>query len=164
MKIRTIRNVILVSFISLLFGCATQQKFESTEIKQVVEVGNKDKETIFNSARQWFSEYFVSGKSVVDYEDKKEGVIIGNGIATIGTGPLGLIEYKIKYQVRVDTKDSKFRASTKVIEHMNSDTKSTYSVYSVSTERANNAEAHVKKIISELESYVSNNTSAQGNW
>jgi len=163
MENRVIRNIIFTSIVLFLFGCATQQ-FKPVELTEVVEVGNKDQETIYNRTRQWFSQYFVSGKSVIDYEDKKEGTIIGNGIASIGSDPFGLIQYKIEYNVRIDTKDGKFRALTKIIKHTNTDSKSTYAVYAVSEERAADASKHVSKIVADIKAYVMGNSGANPDW
>jgi len=163
MKNKAIQKIILTSIILFLFGCVAKQ-FKPVELTQVVEVGNKDQETIYNRTRQWFSQYFVSGKSVIDYEDKKEGTIIGNGVAEIGTGPFGLIKYKIEYNVRIDTKNGKFRALTKIIKHTNTDTKSTYTVANVSEDRAADAAKHVSKIIADIKAYVTGNSDAKSNW
>lgn len=138
-----------------LAGCATTE-YKAVEVTSVVNVPNQDQKALFKKTRQWFSQYFVSGESVVDYEDPESGTIIGNGIANIGSDPFGIIQYKIKYNVRIDTKDNKFRALTKIIEHTNTDSKSTYTVSYVSKERIADAEKQVNEIVKDIETYVTN--------
>ena len=159
-----IKNALLVSVIIFSFGCATQQ-FQPVELTNVVTIPNKDQKAIYNKTRQWFSQYFVSGESVIDYEDKEAGTIIGNGIAKIGSDPFGFVQYNIKYNVRIDTKDGKFRALTKISQHTNTDSKSTYTVYNVSKDRAADAEKHVNKIVTDIKNYVSNSSiGSQADW
>jgi len=126
----------------------------SVETTEVVEVQNQNQKEIYAKARQWFSQYFVSGKSVVDYEDPETGTIIGNGIAQIGTDPFGLIKYNIEYNIRIDTKDGKFRVVTKIIKHTNTDTNGTYDVNYLSKDRESLAVQHVSKIVSDINKYV----------
>lgn len=140
-----------------LTGCATSE-YKAVEVTSVVDVPDQDQKTLFKKTRQWFSQYFVSGKSVIDYEDLESGTIIGNGIASVGSDPFGIIEYNIKYNIRIDTKNNKFRALTKIIEHTNTDSNSTYTVGYVSQERINDAEIKVKEIVKNIESYVTNKT------
>ncbi|MFC1751194.1 DUF4468 domain-containing protein [Pseudomonadota bacterium] len=147
------KGVLVLACVLTIAGCATQQ-FKPVETTNVVNVPSQGQKEIYNKARQWFSQYFVSGKSVVDYENQEEGTIIGNGIANIGSDPFGLIQYKIKYNIRIDTKEGKFRALTKINEHTNTDSKSTYSVSYVSKEREADAINHVNTIVADIESYL----------
>ena len=144
-----------IALVAVLFvtGCAMEQ-YKPVEIKNVVSIPSQNQKVIYNKTRQWFSQYFVSGKSVVDYENPDEGTIIGNGFANIGSDTFGIIQYNIKYNVRIDTKDGKFRALTKINEHLNDDSSKTYSVSYITKERSDNAIKHVNKIVSDLESYV----------
>lgn len=153
MKKHTISYVLIFSVVLLFMGCVTQP-YKPIETTNIVEIPNQDQQTIYNKTRQWFSQYFVSGKSVVDYENPEAGTIIGNGVANVGSDPFGLIQYEIKYNIRIDTKDGKFRALTKIIEHTNTDSKSTYTVSNVSKAREAAAVEHVSKIVSDIENYV----------
>ena len=139
----------------MLAGC-TVTEYKPVEVTTVVDVPNQNQKILYRKTRQWFSQYFVSGESVIDYEDPEAGTIIGNGITNIGSDPFGLIQYDIEYNVRIDTKDNKFRALTKIIKHTNNDGKSTYTVRNVSSGRLADAETKVIEIVSEIEEYVNN--------
>jgi Domain of unknown function (DUF4468) with TBP-like fold len=144
----------LLATLVLVASCATQP-YVPIETTEVVNLPGQKQRDIYNKTRQWFSQYFVSGKSVVDYENAEAGTIIGNGVANIGRDPLGLIAYDIHYNVRIDMKDEKLRAVTRIIKHTNTDHKSTYDVSYSSEERDAKAKAHISMIVADIKKYVS---------
>ena len=146
-------SVLLATFV-LVAGCA-MQPYVPVETTEVVDLPGHKQRDIYNKTRQWFSQYFVSGKSVVDYENPEAGTIIGNGVATIGSDPFGVITYQIHYNIRIDTKDEKLRAATKIIKHTNTDSKSTYDVGYLAEDRNAKAKAHVSTIVADIKKYVS---------
>jgi hypothetical protein len=155
MKKSILKTALFVSVLSVIAGCQTTSTvYKPVEVTEVVNIPGQSQEEIYNKTRQWFSQYFVSGESVVDYEDPKAGTIIGNGIADNGTDFMGIIRYSFKYNVRIDTKDGRFRAITKIVEHTNTDTSKSYTASYVTDERSAAAEQKVKEIVSNIESYV----------
>jgi len=158
MKALTISSLILSLF--AFSGCQTTEQFVPVEYSSVIGVENKSKNEIYSKARQWFSHHFVSGESVVDYEDKTEGTIIGNGITNIGTTALGMVKEEIEFQIRVDTKDGRFRTETKITKHYNVDSQNgRYEASWVTPERKLKAEAAVERTVASLKSYVTDRTS-----
>lgn len=157
--------VIAMLMIVVTAGCVTQP-VKPVEVTDVVEISGQDKAAIFNKSRQWFSQYFVSGKSVVDYENKDEGTIIGNGFATIGSDPLGIIKYGINYNMRIDAKDGRMRVITNITKHSNMDHKETYDVGYISEERNELAKNHVQKIVLDIKDYLLDKKfdKANANW
>lgn len=150
-----------------MMGCQTTGDYRPAlpmEFTEVVEIPGQSQEQIYNKTRQWFSQYFVSGESVVDYEDKSTGTIIGNGSAKNGTDTFGLISYGFKYNIRIDTKDNKFRAMTTITNHTNTDTTNgTYDVSYIDSERYLSTETKVKDIVNNIESYLKEQQSSS-NW
>ena len=147
----------------LLSGCGMQQA-TPLENSTVVTASGKSQRAIYNKARQWFSEYFVSGESVVDYESAEAGTIIGNGMAKIGADPIGLIRYNIHYSIRVDTKDRRFKVTTKVAKHTNTDHRQTYDVNYVTPARNEMASKHLAGVVENLKQYVNGGGGASSNW
>ena len=148
------KTLALSVVIACLSACQSTTPYTPTTVTNVVEVNQTQKE-LYDKSRQWFSEYFVSGESVIDYEDPSTGTIIGNGIANIGTDTFGIIKYGINYSIRVDTKDGKFKTEYKIVKHTNSDsTNGTYDVVNVSQERINLAKQEVEKITASLDDYI----------
>ena len=148
----------------LLSSCAIQQHIP-TEKAQILQVSGQSQGQIYNKSRQWFSSYFVSGESVIDYEDPGSGTIIGKGIANVGGDALGIIQNKIHYTLRVDTKSGRMRVTTKIIKHTNTDSQRTYDVSHVSPTRVTKADQHLQGVVRNLENYVkSKSGSSSTNW
>lgn len=156
--------LIALSLIAIT-GCQSTKNtmYQPIELTQVVDIPNKSKEEIYNKARQWFSQYFVSGKSVVDYEDKKEGVIIGNGVADNGS-MMGVIKYKFYYNIRIDTKDGKFRALTTITKHTNTDSNSTYDTAVVDQERVDASKQKINDLIAQIKAYILKENIQEDTW
>ncbi|GAB2927572.1 DUF4468 domain-containing protein [Rheinheimera gaetbuli] len=162
-----VNSIFCAALLFTLMGCGVSTvRYVPVEVAQVINVPGKNQQEIYDKARQWFSHYFVSGKSVIDYEDVNTGVIIGNGKADIGSDFMGVIAYGIDYTIRVETKDGRFRVLTNIIKHTNSD--STYGTYDVATpsgDRKNKAKEHVDKIAANIEAYVNSNAhGASSDW
>mgnify|MGYP000420393192 CR=1 FL=1 len=156
-----IRCFAVLIIAAVLAGCATKP-FSPVESSSVVEVSGLSQQELFDKTRQWFSQYFVSGKSVVDYENRELGTIIGNGVSEIGRDPFGMITYSIHYNIKIETKDGKFRATTKISKHTNTDSSNTYDVNHLSVKREEMAAAHVEKIVSDIKKYISEQSGSRG--
>lgn len=138
-----------------LSGCATYQPFEPTETSSVVYAAGVSKTELYNRSRQWFSEFYNSGKTVIDYEDKEVGTIHGNGAAVTGNDPFGVIEYRIKYSISIDTKPEKSRITIRVNEHTSySPDQGEYTARNVSESQAMDATYKVADIMTNYENYV----------
>ncbi|PSW82252.1 DUF4468 domain-containing protein [Photobacterium angustum] len=165
MNISVKKTIGCIAVITMLSGCQTVSVYEPVEVTKIVNIPNHTQSNIYNKTRQWFSQYFVSGKSVVDYEDKETGTIIGNAIASNGTDPSGLIKYDFEYNIRIDTKDNKFRAMTTIVKHTNTDYTRTYDAVAITKERQADAEKKVSDIVNQIKSYViDNETNANTDW
>lgn len=97
-----------------LAGCAGSQPVadEDRTFERVVEAPGYSKEQIFNGTKIWIAENFKSAKAVLEYENKDEGTLIGNGIISYPCSGLGCIDkehWKVPFTMRVDIKDQKFR-------------------------------------------------------
>lgn len=156
-------KVLLLIFVVSLSGCVATKPFVPVEETKVIAIGNVDQKDLYVRVRQWFSQYFVSGESVIDYEDPNSGTIIGNGFAVIGSDSLGIIEHRMRFNLKVDTKDGRFRATTKVIEHSNRDHNGIYDVNAVTPKREADASAYIEKMLANLQGYIANNSGGD-NW
>ena len=63
------------------------------------------KDILFQKARQWFSETFVSAKAVIDNEDKPEGVIYGKGNIKMAKD----VDGRVKFTIEIRCKDGKVK-------------------------------------------------------
>ena len=153
--------IYILTYILILSSCIATIPSKPVEIVEMREVPGLSKEQIFNKTRQWFSQYFVSGKSVIDYENANEGTIIGNGIAVLSPG---MIEERINYNIKVDTKEGRFRVTATILKHTNKDSSSIYTVVNLTQERIDNANRKVAETVSSLESYIMGNTGNKSDW
>jgi hypothetical protein len=158
-------NLIATAGVAWFLASCTLPQYSPVEATEVINVGNQKQRDIYNRSRQWFSQYFVSGESVVDYEDPEAGTIIGNGVAKVGSDPFGIIRYNIHYNIRIDTKDGRFKVTTKIIKHTNSDNERTYDVAYVPKSREDMAARHIAKVVGDIKSYVSSaQMGSAANW
>ena len=156
--------LIALATITFLSVSCTMEQYSPVQRAEVISAPNQSQKALYNKSRQWFSEYFVSGKSVVDYEDAQAGTIIGNGFAKIGSDPFGIIQYNINYSIRVDTKDGRLKVTTNVIKHSNTDSQQpTYDVSIVPQSRKDMANQHISSVIENLKGYVASRRTPS-NW
>lgn len=99
---------------SLVTGCAGMQPISEADktIERVVEAPNYSKDQIFSATKIWVAENFKSAKSVIEYENKEEGTIIGNGVIAYpcsGMDCLAKSDWKVPFTMRVDMKNEKFK-------------------------------------------------------
>ena len=73
------------------------------------------KEAIYQLAREWFVNAFVSGKAVLQLEEKNEAKLMGNGRLEFGylRDPTSMItvgqNFKYQFTVRIEARDGRYR-------------------------------------------------------
>lgn len=101
-------TVLLV--VLFLFGCAGMRVVPSNEFRQekILKISHLNKDEIFEMSKMWMAKNFKSAKSVLEYESKEKGIIIGNGSVYTaingGLSPIGAI-----FTMQLDIKDGKVR-------------------------------------------------------
>lgn len=58
------------------------------------------KDKLFQKAKQWFSETFVSSKNVIDNADKDEGVIYGHATIALTNSLYGFVNFNIEIRCK----------------------------------------------------------------
>lgn len=97
-----------------LAGCAGMQPVSKDEMtfSYVVEAPGYTKGQIYDGARVWVAETFRSAKAVLEYENKEAGTLIGNGVSMYpcsGIECMGTVDWRMRFTMRVEAKDDKFR-------------------------------------------------------
>lgn len=85
-------------------------KNNSLTYTQVIECGEQTKEKLYVTLNHWFVESFNDANSVIQLNDKEEGVIIGKGYLSDIAGHLGgMNAYNVSVHpiIKVDIKDKK---------------------------------------------------------
>lgn len=126
------RTFLLLLFI-VLSGCATAMPVttEPLSVQKVIDLPGLSKIQIYEKSKMWMAVTFKSSKAVIEYDNKEEGTIIGNGmiqrpqsaVNIMGTG-------NVLFTLREDMKDEKARLSfdnfyVTVPTHFNTVTRST---------------------------------------
>lgn len=120
MKIASI--VTLVASIALL-TCAqasakrpAQLTDEDRTVVQVYEAPGYTSDQVHTAARMWIAQKFESAQAVIEYENKEEGVIIGNGLVSYPcTGGFACSiraeAWRVAFTMKVESKDGRFRVT-----------------------------------------------------
>ncbi|MDR1594292.1 MAG: DUF4468 domain-containing protein [Prevotellaceae bacterium] len=123
-----LRNVILVMTIILLSGCSTIKFVNLEPYKRIITVQDKNKDEIYILSNCWLVESFVSAESVIEFQDKEAGKIIGKCLLSpvmsladptsrlFGTGAAK--DYTFKCVISVDAKDGAARITFIVNERL----------------------------------------------
>lgn len=105
--------------ISALSGCAALEPVSEANktIESITEAPNFTKDQIYTGSKVWIAENFKSAKSVIEYDSKEEGVIIGNGTTSYPCTGMECLQagaatdWKLQFTMRLDAKDGKFRTT-----------------------------------------------------
>ncbi len=108
------RKILMSLSILLFVGCAELEPIpdEDKSFNAVYQIPNSSKDTIYNNTRIWIAENFRSSKAVLEYENKEEGVLIGNGSMPYpcsGFECVGKENDTVSFTIRVDMKNDKFK-------------------------------------------------------
>ena len=111
------KGLIFCLFICCACGASLRPaNLHDFEIQRVSEYPGVEKGELFERAKVWIAEEFVSADHVIEYENKKEGTIVGKGTLKHYSAPMGgpkvFVGY-IKYTFIINTKPEKARIIVK---------------------------------------------------
>lgn len=110
-----IRLLITSLTILIISGCMAAAPVAKKDqiIQYVIELPGKSKPDIFEQSKQWIAQTFKSAKAVIEYENKEEGIIIGNGSINRPTSGvyLGSGGHLIAFNMKEEIKEQKARIS-----------------------------------------------------
>lgn len=69
---------------------------------EVINLEGKSKDDLYLYANSWFVDAFVSAKNVIQYSDKKEGVIIGKWYLEVKNG-------KVEFTAKIGVKEGRYK-------------------------------------------------------
>lgn len=100
--------IMMLAAVVMLSGCAGHQIMSQNEmqIQRVVEVPNTPKGVMFDKSRMWYATAFNSANAVIQYENKENGTIMGNGVIN---SSIMITPCDIKFSVSTEVKDNKAR-------------------------------------------------------
>jgi hypothetical protein len=105
-------TIIRLVFLSIVAGCASMNGPLASEADKsyqtIIDIAGKDKNSLYVNANSWFVDTFNSAGSVIQYQDKEAGKIMGKFIFLYKDS---LYWYSVKSTVSVEVKDNKARLS-----------------------------------------------------
>jgi len=108
-------KMLVAALAVIVSGCAGMQPVSEADrtFDGVFEAPGFSKDQIFTATKIWIAEHFRSAKSVIEYENKEDGTLIGNGIIPYPCSSalecLGKPNWMIPFTMRVDMKDQRFK-------------------------------------------------------
>lgn len=102
---------ILFSVLSIS-GFVNAAKEPLGDIESVQVVDGVEKQKIYTASKMWIADQFKSAQDVIQFDDKESGTIIAKGIAEFpctGMWCLAMKDYWLRFTIRIDTKDGKFK-------------------------------------------------------
>lgn len=107
-----------ITVVLVICGCAGAQVVPIKDLQKVVEVPGFTKDQIFDAVKIYIAGNFKSAKAVLEYENKVNGTIIGNGRIYYpfhsGTGGFvrdALRNWMVSFTMKIDIKDGRFRCT-----------------------------------------------------
>jgi len=103
---------VLAFALLICVGCATHVREEDKTFSQVFETPGFTKDILYEKVKIWIAQNFKSAKSVIEYDNKENGSIIGNGNIKYPCSGLSCVaqyDWTVPFTMRVDMKDDKFR-------------------------------------------------------
>ncbi len=102
-------ELLLISIIILGIACCTPKGHyipeEKRFFKQVYAVDStKTKEELYKKTLEWMAKSFVSSKSVIEFQNEEDGIIIGNAGTTYG-----FKNDRCRFTLVIEIKKGKFR-------------------------------------------------------
>ena len=79
---------------------------ELRKYENVVEVDSVLKDDLYVSVNSWFVETFNSAESVIEYQDKEAGKVMGKYVFNYTEG---IYFYSVKQTISIDVKDNRYR-------------------------------------------------------
>lgn len=100
--------MILILMMIVMTGCSGFHKMAPNEmqIQRVIEVDNTPKSAMFDKSRMWYATAFRSANSVIQYENKENGTIMGNGNVS---DTMMMVRYTLRFSLSTEVKDNKAR-------------------------------------------------------
>lgn len=95
----------------------TLDKNNQLSLISIIQCPNMTKTDIYKELNNWFVNSFVSGKSVIQLNDKENGIIIGNGYldrVAVWAGFATAYSASEHIIIRIDIKDNRFRVTTTI--------------------------------------------------
>jgi len=104
------KNLLFLFLLPILITSCFPQPIPVKDYEKIIEIEGLSKDQLYIKTNEWFVEAFNSAESVIEFQDKEAGKIIGKYVVQITQG---LYFYNIKQTISIDVKDNKVRMVVK---------------------------------------------------
>ncbi len=106
----------VISVIIALMGCTSTHpvKQEDKSFDKVVEVSGFTKDQIYVASKLWLAQQFATTKDIIEIDNQEVGILLSNGSTTYPcdkTVCIATASWRVKFAMRIDMKDDKFKMS-----------------------------------------------------
>lgn len=101
-------SVIFFSSCGIMAG--TKASPEMMTFEKIIDIPGKEKNELYINANSWFVENFNSAESVIEFQDKESGKIMGKYVYTYNEG---MYYHTVRQVISIDLKDEKVRITIK---------------------------------------------------
>lgn len=157
-----------------LSGCAstgtTTPVEPLTSYQRIVEIPNVKQDVIYENSRQWVAKNFRSANSVIQYQDKETGSIIGKGHMDLGCKGLACLAgtETVNFTLQIDAKDNRARVSFTDLDITTNPAPGTYAKPYTSKIFSESSKSQVKKQLDDtINSFtrdIANSATSQQAW
>ena len=107
-------KIISIIAVTALTACAGMKPINESDrtFSRVVEVEGSSKTEIYSGTKIWLAEHFNSAEAVIDHDNEKDGVIIGNGIIDYPCQPsscFGTSHWGVSFKIKTEIKENRFK-------------------------------------------------------
>lgn len=116
---KNMKHLICILFAALISVSTFAQ--EKLTFSEVIPVENLNKADIYAALREWVATSYKSAQDVIQMDDKDAGIIICSALFEYSYGKLQYKAYEgvIKYTLKLQIKDGRFKAELSNIIHQN---------------------------------------------
>ena len=114
---RTKKTIFKISFCLLIATCLCScfslklAPITQTTFEKIIDAPNVSKNDLYISVNEWFVKQFTSAKSVIQFQDKEEGKIVGKYVSELTSCETMSYYFESTQIISVDIRENKIRLS-----------------------------------------------------
>lgn len=118
-KVTDMKNIFFFILFALSSAVYGQEKLA---FEKVIETDSLGKDGVFLIVNDWFVSAYKSAKNVIQISDKEGGLIVGNATMSYSMAGASYMCYtgNVNYNIRVECKENRFRATLSDFRHVSS--------------------------------------------
>ncbi len=102
------KHIVIIIVLSVFSGCVATKPLPSdlTTYEKIFSLPNQSKDQLYIKTNEWFVRTFVSSESIIEFQDKDAGKILGKYVNDFTKG---IYNYRVKQVISIDIKEGKVR-------------------------------------------------------